>query len=161
MVAAESECASCNHIEVFDIYRKICSTCKCPPENHDIQAESSIQHKIGKLFGQDHEDQYGQFYTLDTSELVGNHKGGDKLRAAEYKKISDAGGDEKDQITFEWIPSNTPKSLVLKYISALPLENQPIRGTVGATERTKQLQHQLPTHDVVSYQEYSDTFSSF
>ncbi|XP_075250399.1 testin-like [Convolutriloba macropyga] len=154
-VGAGAPCLKCGDAceggFALHFWRKICMTCKCPPENHDIQAESTIQHKIGKLFGRDHVEQYGQFYTLDTNELVGgtNNKTRDAKRAAEYKKIaSDAGGDEKDTITFEWVPSNTPKNLVLKYISSLPLENQPIKGTVGAAERTKQLQKQLPTHDV-------------
>lgn len=130
-------------------WRKICSNCKCPPENHDIQAESTIQHMIGKLFGSDHIEQYGQFYILDVEAEL---KGKDRSVADNYKKIaSDAGWDgDGDKITFEWIPSNTPKNIVLKYISSLPVENQPIKGTAGATERTKQLQRQLPTHDVDS-----------
>ena len=126
-------------------WRKICSTCKCPPENHDIQAESKIQHKIGKLFGQDHVDQYGQFYAIQRRDLLIES---DKMAPHKYDNVTPAAGDDKDVITFEWIPSNTPKSVVLKYISSLPLENQPIAGTVGAIERTKQLQKQLPTHDV-------------
>ena len=52
------------------------------------------------------------------------------------------------EIPFEWIPPNINKDLAEDYMKALPTEKLPIKGSVGAAFRRKQLQKQIPLHDI-------------
>jgi len=55
---------------------------------------------------------------------------------------------QNDETTFEWVPPDTTKELVMDYMKALPAEKLPIKGSVGAVLRRQLLQKQLPLHDI-------------
>ncbi|XP_037092711.1 testin-like [Pollicipes pollicipes] len=54
----------------------------------------------------------------------------------------------RETAELEWVPPGAPPDLVCRYLSQIPAERVPIRGTSGAVLRQRSLQTQLPPQDL-------------
>ncbi|XP_023289548.1 uncharacterized protein LOC105701675 [Orussus abietinus] len=105
-------------------WRKICKSCKCSRDDHDVN-----------------DDDFPQFDILFGPSGTPRKKGRVVLRLDNKKQAA-------HEMPFDWIPPNTTKELAADYMKALPVEKLPIKDSPGAVLRRQQLQKQLPLHDI-------------
>ncbi|XP_036149159.1 testin [Monomorium pharaonis] len=123
---AGAPCTNCNSacpgLELH-FWRKICKNCKCGRDDHDVDHDEFPQFDL--LFGQS-----GKFKKKSMRLHVNNKK------------------QNNGETTFDWVPPDATKELVVDYMKALPVEKLPIKGSIGAVLRRQLLQKQLPLHDI-------------
>ncbi|XP_032673405.1 uncharacterized protein LOC116845148 [Odontomachus brunneus] len=123
---AGAPCMNCNSAcPGLDLHfwRKICKNCKCGRDDHDVDNDEFPQFDL--LFGPS-----GKFKNKSMRLQVNNKK------------------QNEGETTFEWVPPDTTKELVMDYMKALPADKLPIKGSAGAALRRQLLQKQLPLHDI-------------
>ncbi|EFN77381.1 Testin [Harpegnathos saltator] len=123
---AGAPCTNCNSAcPGLDLHfwRKICKNCKCSRDDHDVDNDEFPQFDL--LFGPS-----GKFKKKLMRLQVNNKK------------------QNEGETTFEWVPPDTTKELVMDYMKALPADKLPIKGSAGAALRRQLLQKQLPLHDI-------------
>ncbi|GAB6023468.1 hypothetical protein CHUAL_008247 [Chamberlinius hualienensis] len=114
-------------------WRKVCRNCRCHKEDHDIKDEEDPGiRKVGRLFDEE---------PLPAPKIV--------------PLARPAGMEEQIGISgvvvplqYEWIPPGASVEAAKKYMEALPLEKQPIKGSDGAAIRKRLLERQIPDHDI-------------
>ncbi|XP_014469478.1 PREDICTED: PDZ and LIM domain protein Zasp [Dinoponera quadriceps] len=123
---AGAPCMNCNsNCPGLDLHfwRKICKNCKCGRDDHDVDDDEFPQFDL--LFGPS-----AKFKKKSMRLQVNNKK------------------QNEGETTFEWVPPDTTKELVMDYMKALPEDKLPIKGSAGAALRRQLLQKQLPLHDI-------------
>ncbi|XP_031566132.1 testin-like isoform X2 [Actinia tenebrosa] len=111
-------------------WRKICKTCKCKPQDHDIKSSEEEAHRmvVGSLFNRDSTISHVRDY-FDKLDRA------DKQVKTEYVK------------KFSWVPPGLNQATLVKYMDSLPPERRPMVGSEGAKYRRQQMVYQLPIHD--------------
>ncbi|XP_017773439.1 PREDICTED: uncharacterized protein LOC108560419 [Nicrophorus vespilloides] len=99
-------------------WRKICKSCKCGKENHDVHDDD--------LHG------WAQFQLL-----------GSKPRTPQRFVLP----GKKDEVVLDWAPKGS-KEAVESYLRDIPTEMLPIKGSKAAKDRKLLLQKQMPMHDL-------------
>lgn len=106
-------------------WRKICRSCRCSKDAHDVQDD--------ELPG------WAQF------ELLGNPK--PKRAPAVVLKIR---GIADEPVKLDWVPPDISSDMVSDYMSCLGGDLAPVVGSEGAAKRRQQLRRQIPLHDIRS-----------
>ncbi|VDM60415.1 unnamed protein product [Angiostrongylus costaricensis] len=154
-------------------WRKLCKNCGCRMDEHDVQLPNRSDHGqiiIGRLFhAKDHfETKLAESLKLpaigeqsslhsSTSSDSSSHKVGPHRRtsfvedrtlptAAYNFKLENDKGTNKTVTEYSWVPV-PDKSLVERYMQALPEHERPIVGSIGEQNRKSRLQYQLPLYD--------------
>ncbi|KAK3728950.1 hypothetical protein QZH41_016820, partial [Actinostola sp. cb2023] len=112
-------------------WRKICKTCKCKPQDHDIKSSEEENHRlvVGSLFDRNSNISHirGYFNRLDKA---------DKEPKTEYVR------------KFAWVPPGLTQATLVKYMDALKKDGLcPEVGSDAAKSRRNQMVFQLPIHD--------------
>ncbi|XP_068701888.1 testin-like [Montipora foliosa] len=132
---AGAPCLNCDPVKCeggldLHFWRKICKTCKCKAEEHDIKRteEEAYEHVVHKLFSKDSPVSHIHDY---------------------FRKLGDANNTQRSQYAkqFAWCPTGLEDRLLMKYMEALPPQVEPKIGSDGAKYRRKQIMYQLPIHD--------------
>ncbi|KAE9413620.1 hypothetical protein Angca_006178, partial [Angiostrongylus cantonensis] len=132
-------------------WRKLCKNCGCRMDEHDVQLPNHSDYGqiiIGRLFhAKDHfETKLAESLKLraigeqsslhsSTSSDSSSHK------ISPHRRVSIQTVTE-----YSWVPV-PDKSLVERYMLALPEQERPIVGSVGEQNRKFRLQYQLPLYD--------------
>ncbi|KAJ1371145.1 PET Domain [Parelaphostrongylus tenuis] len=172
-VGQGSLCRNCDCSGLdLHFWRKLCKNCGCRMDEHDVQLPNHSDHGqiiIGRLFhAKDHFETKlaeslkhragGEQSSLhsSTSSDLSSHKTGTRrtsfaedrtLPTAAYNFKMESDKDSSATITeYSWVPV-PDKSLVERYMQALPEEERPIVGSVGEQNRKSRLQYQLPLYD--------------
>ncbi|CAJ0603968.1 unnamed protein product [Cylicocyclus nassatus] len=158
-------------------WRKICKNCGCRMDEHDVQLPNQYDHGqiiIGRLF-HGTKDRFEQkimeplkLRTIneqsplsgslsgsslpDTPQFTPPSKSGSiiedrTLPTAAYNfKVESGKENHKTTTEYSWVPI-PDKSLVERYMRALPEDERPVVGSVGEQNRKSRLQFQLPLYD--------------
>ncbi|RMX44889.1 hypothetical protein pdam_00012545 [Pocillopora damicornis] len=134
---AGAPCLQCGPVKCeggldLHFWRKICKTCKCKPEEHDIKTVEEAAHKlvVHSLFSKDSPQGHIRDYFRKLEEANKN-----KGQQSEYAK------------QYAWVPPGLQQGVLMKYMESLPPEVKPKVGSEGAKYRRKQMMYQLPIHD--------------
>ncbi|XGW26879.1 hypothetical protein V3C99_007450 [Haemonchus contortus] len=153
-------------------WRKLCKNCGCRMDEHDVQLPNQYDHGqivIGRLFHvkdrfeaklseiqglrtiKEHPSLSSSSSSLDNASHGVNrgHTGVEDrtLPTAAYNfKVETGKENTKTTTEYSWVPV-PDKSLVERYMKALPEEERPIIGSVGEQNRKSRLQFQLPLYD--------------
>lgn len=114
-------------------WRKVCRNCRCRKEEHDIKEDVDPgTRKVGRLFDDE---------PLPAPAIVPLTRpdGMDEPIEVAGKIVP---------LQYEWIPPGASVEAAKKYMAALPLEKQPIKGSDGAAMRKRLLERQIPDHDI-------------
>ncbi|GBP68374.1 Testin [Eumeta japonica] len=103
-------------------WRKVCRSCHCSKDVHDVQDED--------LSG------WAQFELLGTTRPKKSNLPLIKIRGVTDKPVK-----------LDWVPPNASTELVSEYMSCLG-DLAPVSGSAAARRRRAQLRTQLPPHDV-------------
>lgn len=134
---AGAPCLQCGPVRCeggldLHFWRKICKTCKCKPEEHDIKSVEEAAHKlvVHSLFSKDSPVGHIRDY---------------------FRKLEDANKNRGQQSEYAkqyaWVPPGLQQGVLMKYMESLPPAVKPKVGSEGAKYRRKQMMYQLPIHD--------------
>ncbi|XP_072929265.1 testin [Epargyreus clarus] len=112
---------SCPGLDLH-FWRKVCRSCHCSKDVHDVQDDD--------LSG------WAQFELLGTA----------RPKKASLPLIKIRGVTDKP-VKLDWVPPNASTELVSEYMSCLGAD-APVSGSAAARRRRAQLRTQLPPHDV-------------
>ncbi|CAI4231881.1 unnamed protein product [Auanema sp. JU1783] len=160
-IGAGSRCRKCDCSGLdLHFWRKICKTCGCRMDEHDVQLPNEFDHGqiiIGRLFGvREHfESTSKPLIALKSSEHDKNAISSSATSPIAKKNVTavynfktnlDEERNDVKSTEYSWAPV-PDKLLVEKYMMALPEIERPILGTGGEQNRKSRLQFQLPLYD--------------